>query len=249
MKTSEDLTATWRGEDSAPQHFDAALQLVRYRRQSSSANPSSSARTAAADPEERKNLIKGLSNPLLYHRHSQCLSRLQDHISSLGTARRLVGDAKSTDKWKESVALAIECAERAWDKFIHPLVWMNQRRYVEGGDTGGMWKEEKRCKLAIELKLLELEKEKGRCISAIQQMCWMDEQGWSSAERVLLSMMAYNSGLAELIQFATLLTTIDKSLKSAIDVVAKKMVAKGKRMHELKKQDEALEGDVASQKM
>jgi hypothetical protein len=64
-------------------------------------------------------------------------------------------------------------------------------------------------------------------------MCFMNQQGWASAERALLSMKAYNNGLAELTGFATLLMTIDKALKGAIERVVKNIVAKGKKMHKL----------------
>lgn len=163
MTSSDNLTAAWREEDSPSRHFDLALQLVPYRRKAGNAK-SESARDM--DPQERKNLITGLSNPLLYHRHSRCLSRLQDVILSLETARKIARDAKLTEDWQELVALAIKCAERAWEAFINPLAWMNQRRYVEAGDTGGMWKEDRKCKLAIEYRLRELAKSKERCISA-----------------------------------------------------------------------------------
>ncbi|KAJ9099142.1 hypothetical protein QFC21_004021 [Naganishia friedmannii] len=240
MSDPEELTATWREEESAPRHFDAALQVVRYKPKASSAK---STKPRTTDPEERQNLIKGLANPLLYHRHSHCLSQLHDAILSLETARKVFRDANLTDDWREFVTLAIKCAERAWEAFINPLAWMNQRRYVEAGDTGGMWKEDKRCKLAVEYKLLELEKAKERCISAIHQMCWTNERGWSSPERALLGMMAYNGGLAKLTEFEILFTTIDKSLKSAIDRVVKNVVAKGVKMHEPRKREDCKKGE------
>ncbi|KAJ9092280.1 hypothetical protein QFC21_006922 [Naganishia friedmannii] len=90
---------------------------------------------------------------------------------------------------------------------------MNQRRYVEAGGTGVIWKEDVRCKLAIEYKLLELETAKERCIS---DNVFDEKRGWLPIREALLR-MGYNKALAELNDFAPLFMTMDKPLKSAID--------------------------------
>ncbi|KAJ9092955.1 hypothetical protein QFC19_008553 [Naganishia cerealis] len=205
----------------------------------------------AVDPQERKYLIEGLSNPLLFHRHSQALSDLQKVIGFLERTRKFVSRAESIERSEVYATVALlESVEQAGSQFLYPLICMNREKVAGAGGTDGMWEEEERRRRAVSKKLVELERAKQQCVNSSEldspprYMCLINGTEQSPIQESLIN-EAYIKSLAELTDFASLLVTIDRSLKRAIDDVVRRMVASGKKMHGTKQSEDLTKAEVA----
>ncbi|KAJ9116324.1 hypothetical protein QFC22_004764 [Naganishia vaughanmartiniae] len=228
------LTGAWRDMHAPPRFSDVALQLVVYNEAESTRNLQNSWIGGGAPrktPRERQDLVEALSNPMVYPRNSDSLTQLKAAIWPLVKARAFLLHPKYKGKWHKYLEVALRQADDAWANFAIAFAKAARDDIMQAGGTSGMWKKDERCRQAVGRQLLELRQARLRNINAIQQMCLMNERGWPPNTRSLSS-KAYEVSITELLEFVILLTSIDRSLKRAIGSVVKRMVAKGKEMHE-----------------
>ncbi|KAJ9095561.1 hypothetical protein QFC20_006608 [Naganishia adeliensis] len=190
-----------------------------------------SSKTAPAESDE---LITALSNPLLYQRPA-LLPALQKIIQSLEVAHSTVEAYASGDYMTEKpLNVALGRVLRAWTEFVSPLNAIHGLKAMNKNDPGV--EERAIARQAVGRKLLALAKDKQSCVLAIKKIQRGYEDG--SEEAVALGNKQFDTSLVRLIQFATMMATIEYALQIAIERVAVKMIADGQGISRLKERSD-----------
>lgn len=202
-------------------------------------------------PAEFDELITALSNPLLYQRPA-VLPALQKIIQSLEVTHSTVEAYASGDYMTEKpLNVALGPVLRAWTEFVSPL---NAIHGLKAMNKNGPGAEERAiARQAVRRKLLALAKDKQSCVLAsefpfqfrivsflttkpsitiVKKMQRGYEDG--SEEAVALGNKQFDTSLVKLIQFATMMATIEHALQIATERVAVKMIGDGQEISRLK---------------
>ncbi|KAI5448893.1 hypothetical protein NCC49_006031 [Naganishia albida] len=176
-------------------------------------------------------LITALSNPLLYQR-PDFLPPLQRLIQSLEVAHSTVEAYAAGDYLTENpVNVALGRVSLAWTDFISPL---NAIHGLKAMSTAGSAMEARlNARKAVGQKLLALAKDKQSCVVAIRKLKQAYEDG--SDEGVAFANKQFDSSLVRLIQFATMMATIEHALQVSFERVTVKVIADGPELLKLKR--------------
>ncbi|KAJ9116322.1 hypothetical protein QFC22_004762 [Naganishia vaughanmartiniae] len=204
---------------------------------SSSSSPHHNlAAAASADPKAQADLLEALSNPFLYQRHAHLVAYLQTLIQSLETACAAVhAYARGEYMTDDPIKLALKRVAEEWSRVIIPLQLLNGSKVVKVmGEVPG-WENEEAKKKAVGRKLTQMAMAKQKCISAVKRLQLAYEEG--SQFDLAKAEKTFDAALTQLIDFATLVATIDHELTVAIQCVVIKVLAEGDKLQALANRD------------
>ncbi|KAJ9099143.1 hypothetical protein QFC21_004022 [Naganishia friedmannii] len=190
------------------------------------------AAAACSDPKAQADLLEALSNPFLYQRHAHLVAYLQTLIQSLEAACAAAhAYARGEYMTDDPIKLSLKRVADEWSRVITPLQLLNGPKVSKVmGDVPG-WENEEAKKKAVGRKLTEMAMAKQKCIGSIKKIQLAYEEG--SQSDLAKAEKTFDAALTQLIDFATLVATIDHELAVAIQGVVIKVLAEGDGLQEL----------------
>jgi hypothetical protein len=129
VKRDDILTGTWREGNSAPRYSDVALQLVPYDPLITTTGVYVYTYTHRVKSlREQQDLVEGLCNPLVWHRHPVSHSQLKAAFDPLKKAMKLVRSPQYQECWDSRIERAIRHSDLAWARFLTVFALARQHR-------------------------------------------------------------------------------------------------------------------------